>query len=188
MTSWKIDPAHSAIEFRVRHMMISNVRGEFKNFEGTVEFDPEAPENTRVEISIDTASIDTKVGDRDNHLRSADFFEAETYPQAIFKSNRTELLDPAHAKLYGDLTLKGITKPVVLEVEFAGLATNPWGATSAGFTGWTKINRKDWNLNWNVALETGGFLVGDDIALTIEIELIKVVEAQPEVEAEASAD
>lgn len=185
MSTWKIDPAHSAIEFRVRHMMISNVRGEFKNFEGTVEFSPEAPENTRVEITIDTASIDTKVGDRDAHLRSADFFESETYPQATFKSTRVEVLDAAHAKLQGDLTIKGISKPVVLEVEFAGVQTNPWGSQAAGFTAWTKINRKDWGLGWNVALETGGVLVGDDIALTIELELIKVVETEPVVEASA---
>jgi len=186
MSTWKIDPAHSAIEFRVRHMMISNVRGEFKAFEGTVEFTPDAPENTVVNITIDTASIDTKVGDRDVHLRSADFFEAEKYPQATFVSNRVEVLDPAHAKLHGDLTIKDITKPVVLEVEFAGVQTNPGGTQAAGVTAWTKINRKDWGLGWNVALETGGVLVGDDIALTIELELIKVVEEQPA--AEASAD
>jgi polyisoprenoid-binding protein YceI len=194
MTSWKIDHNHSHVEFKAKHMMISTVRGQFAKFDGTVEFDLDRPEATHAEISIDAASLNTGVADRDNHLRSADFFEAERYqryPTLNFVSKRVEVTGPDNAKLVGDLTIKDITREVVLNVEFAGIAQSPWGATQVGFNATTKVNRKDWNLTWNVALETGGWLVGDDVTINIELELVKVEEpvAATEVaESEAALD
>jgi|SRR5581483_3227178 polyisoprenoid-binding protein YceI len=176
---WQIDPAHSAIEFSVRHLMITNVRGQFDRFSGTVEFDEENPAQTKVNVQIEAASINTKAADRDNHLRSADFLDAANYPYLTFVSKNVALIDKNHARLSGDLTIRGVTKPVVLDVEYVGSVKNPWGMTSAGFNAHTKINRKDWGLEWNVALETGGVLVGDEIAINIEVELIKVQEQAP---------
>jgi len=181
--SWQIDHAHSHIQFSVRHMMISKVRGRFERFSGTVEFDEQNPTNSQVEVQIEAASIDTKNPDRDNHLRSPDFFNVDQYPYLTFKSTRVETIDDTHGRIIGDLTIRDVTREVVLEVEYAGQVKSPWGTTSAGFSAETKINRKDWGLNWNVALETGGWLVSDEITIDIELELVKQV-AQPE-EAEA---
>jgi polyisoprenoid-binding protein YceI len=181
--SWQIDFAHSHIQFSVRHMMISKVRGRFERFGGTVELDQQNPANSRVEIQIEAASIDTKSNDRDNHLRSPDFFNADQYPYLTFKSTRVEPIDETHGRLIGDLTIRDVTREVVLNVEYAGQVKSPWGTTNAGFSAETKINRKDWGLNWNVALETGGWLVSDEITINIELEVIEQV-AQPE-EAEA---
>jgi len=175
--AWKIDPAHSAIHFSVRHMMISNVRGEFQRFEGTIDLDEQNPENTTVDIRIDASSINTREPQRDAHLRSADFLDVENHPYITFKSTRVERTGEKTARLHGDLTIRGITKPVVLDVEHSGILTNPWGVTSAGFEARAKINRKDWNLTWNQALEAGGVLVGDEIKVEIELELLK--EAAP---------
>lgn len=179
--SWKIDHAHSSVRFTVRHMMITNVHGEFKNFEGEIAFDEQDPTRTSVEIQIEAASIDTHEPQRDTHLRSGDFFNVEQYPQLTFKSTSVEVVDPQHARLHGDLTIRRVTKPVSLDVEHFGQGKTPYGKTVAGFNGWAKINRHDWKLDWNVALETGGFLVGDDIAINIELELVKeaVAEAEP---------
>ena len=176
---WQIDPAHSSINFSVRHMMISKVRGQFKNFSGTVAFDEENPANTTVQIEIDVNSIFTGEEQRDNHLKSPDFFDAANYPVATFTSTRVEQIDNETGKLYGNLTIKEITRELVLDVEYAGTAVSPWGTQAAGFFATTTLNRKDWGLNWNQALETGGFLVGDKIKLDIELELVK----QPEAEA-----
>lgn len=176
--SYQIDFAHSQIQFTVRHMMISKVRGAFEKFSGSVELDEQNPANTRVEVAIETASINTREEKRDAHLRSADFFESEKYPNMVFKSSRVEVLNDERARLYGELTIKDITRPVVLDVEFNGSAKSPWGTTSFGFNGSTTINRKDWKLEWNVALETGGVLVGDDVKIDIELELVKVPEEQ----------
>lgn len=173
--AWKIDPAHSAIHFSVRHMMISNVRGEFQRFDGTIDLDEQNPENTTVDIRIDASSINTREPQRDAHLRSADFLDVENYPYITFKSTRVERTGEKTARLHGDLTIRGITKPVVLDVEHSGILTNPWGNPSAGFEARTKINRKDWNLTWNQALEAGGVLVGDEIKVEIELELLKEV-------------
>jgi len=181
--SWQIDPAHSSIHFTARHMMIAKVHGRFEQFTGTINFDENNPANTAVDITIDAASITTKEAQRDGHLRSGDFFDVETYPTLTFTSTRVELIDEDTAQLYGDLTIKDVTKEVVLDVEYLGQAQSPWGTTNAGFTGTTSINRKDWDLNWNVALETGGFLVGDKIQINIELELVK----QPQPEAAAVA-
>jgi polyisoprenoid-binding protein YceI len=176
--SWQIDPAHSSINFTARHMMIAKVHGRFEKFSGTVNFDENNPANTTVDVTIDAASLSTKEAQRDGHLHSGDFFDVETYPTLTFKSTRIELIDEDTAKLVGDLTIKDITKEVVLNVEYLGQAQSPWGTINAGFTGATTINRKDWDLNWNVALETGGFLVGDKIQINIELELVK--QPQPE--------
>src|SRR5690554_2473768 len=171
--AWQIDPAHSSIQFTVRHMMISNVRGQFDRFEGTIDLDEENPENTRVHVEIDASSINTRANQRDNHLRSADFLDVEKYPKLVFESTRVERTGENTARLHGDLTIRDVTRPVTLDVEYLGQAKSPWGTTSAGFNARTKINRKDWNLTWNQALETGGVLVGDEIKIAIELELIK---------------
>jgi len=171
--SWSIDPAHTVVEFAVRHMMLSKVRGQFEKIEGDIHLDEDKPEVTAVDVKIDTASINTRDDKRDNHLRSGDFFESEKYPYMTFKSKKVEMIDDDSAKLYGELTIKTITKPIVLDVEYTGKAKSPWGTTSVGFTGRTKISRKEWNLTWNQALETGGVLVGEDIDVNIELELVK---------------
>ncbi len=175
--AWTIDPAHSEINFSARHMMISTVRGRFEKFSGTVNFDEAVPARSTVDVQIEAASVNTKEGQRDGHLKSPDFFEAEKYPYITFKSKRVQVVDGQHAKLLGDLTIRNITKEVVLDVEYSGQAKNPWGKTSAGFSAQTKINREDWGLIWNQSLETGGVLVGKDITLNIEIEIVKQPEA-----------
>lgn len=181
--TWKIDPAHSEINFSVRHMMISNVRGRFEKFDGTVEFDAENPENSSVEVEIDAASINTREEKRDNHLRSPDFLDVEQYPYMTFKSKLIEQTGEDSGRIIGDLTVRDQTHEVVLDVDYAGMAKSPWGTTSAGFSATTKINRKQWGLNWNQALETGGVLVGDELKINIELEIVK----QEEKEAQAAA-
>ena len=178
--SWKIDNAHSLVEFSVRHMMISTVRGRFERFSGTMEFNENDPTASSVDMQIEAASINTNESQRDNHLRSADFFDAEKFPYLSFKSTRVEKIDENNGRIYGDLTIRDISHPVVLETEYNGQAKSPWGSTSAGFTANTKINRKDWNLVWNQALETGGMLVGDEIKIHIELEIVKVPQEDTE--------
>jgi polyisoprenoid-binding protein YceI len=177
--SWKIDSAHTRVGFSVRHMMISNVRGHFEKVAGTVEFNEENPARSRVDVQIEAASLNTREPYRDNHLRSADFFDAENHPYLTFKSTKVEQTGDQRGRLTGDLTIRGVTRPVTLEVEYAGTARSPYGQLSAGFTARGKINRKDFGLNWNVALETGGVLVGDTVNLEIEAELIKEAVAEP---------
>jgi len=178
--SWKIDTAHSEVNFTVRHMMIANVRGRFETFTGTIEFDELNPAKTLVDVQIEAASISTRDVQRDGHLRSPDFLDAEKYPYLTFKSKRVELIDAQHAKLTGDLTIRDITRQVTLEVEYSGMSKSPWGSTNAGFTASTKISRKAWDLNWNVALETGGWLVGDEIKIDLELEIVQQAEAELE--------
>ena len=171
--SWQIDSAHALIEFSVTHMMIAKVRGRFNEFSGVVELNENDPEKTNVSVEIDVNSIDTRSKQRDDHLRSPDFFNIAEYPKMDFNSTNVEVLDKKKAILTGDLTIKDITKPVSLNVVFNGMSKSPWGTTSAGFSATGKINRKDWELTWNQTLETGGVLVGDEIEINIEIELIK---------------
>ena len=185
--AWQIDAAHSEIQFAVRHMMISTVRGRFTQFTGTIEADEQNPTAAQVNVTIDAASIDTGNTDRDKHLRSPDFLNAEQFPQITFKSTSVEQNGQSEGKLHGELTIRDVTKPVVLDVEYAGIAKSPWGTTSAGFSATTKINRKEWGLNWNVALETGGWLVSEEIKVSIEVELVKQQE-QAENEAAAEAE
>ena len=177
--SWNIDTSHSAIQFVVRHMMLSKVRGEFGKFSGTVNLDEKNPANTSVDIQIDINSVNTRDEKRDGHLKSPDFFNAESHPTMTFKSTKVELVDAQHARLTGDLTIRDVTKTVTLTVEHLGMVKNPWGMTSTGFSASTKISRKEWGLTWNMALETGGVLVGDEIEINIELELVQQPEVQP---------
>jgi len=174
--TWKIDPAHTSVRFTARHMMVTTVHGEFKKFDGTIEFDDKQPAKTTVDITIDAASVDTHEPQRDGHLRSPDFFNAEVYPTLTFKSTSVEVVDDTHAKLHGNLTIREATRPLTLDVEYYGTGKTPYGKTVAGFSAQAKINRKDWDLTWNVALETGGWLVSDQVALTIELELVAEAE------------
>lgn len=171
--SWKIDSAHSHIQFSVRHMMISKVRGEFDEFSGTINFDEDSPEASTVHVEVDAASIDTGVEDRDNHLRSEDFLYVEEYPTITFDSKRVEITGDRTARLIGDLTIRGRSREVALDVELQGIAKSPWGNYSAGFSASGSFNRKDWGLEWNQALETGGVLVGDKVNVDVEVELVK---------------
>jgi polyisoprenoid-binding protein YceI len=177
--TWTIDSAHTEINFSVRHMMISNVRGQFQKFSGTIEFDETNLANTKVTGQIDVTSISTRDEKRDAHLKSVDFFNAEKYPLITFQSTSIDVQDKLHAVLYGDLTIRDIAHEVKLDVEYNGLARSPWGTMNAGFSARTMLKRKDWGLTWNVALETGGWLVGDDIQITIELEITKQPETAP---------
>jgi polyisoprenoid-binding protein YceI len=171
--SWNIDTAHTQIQFSVRHLMISKVRGHFEKFSGSVALDKDHPENTKVEVKVETASINTREPQRDGHLRSPDFFNSDVYPYMTFVSKRVDVLSGQTARLVGDLTIRDVTREVVMDVEFLGMAKSPWGTTSAGFTASGKLNRKDWGLTWNQGLETGGVLVGEDVELSIELELVE---------------
>ena len=173
--AWQTDPSHTRIEFTARHMMLSKVRGEFQDFAVDFQLDPERPEVASVDARIKTASVNTRDAQRDGHLRSPDFFKSDEFPEMVFKSARVERTGDKTAKLHGDLTVRDITRPVVLDVKYLGTSKSPWGATSVGFEASTKINREDWDLTWNVALETGGWLVGKDVTITIETEFV----AQP---------
>lgn len=177
--SWQIDYAHSQINFTVRHMMVSRVRGQFGSFSGEIKLDEQNPENTDVFIQIDAGSITTGQADRDGHLRSPDFLDAETYPHVTFRSKRVERTGEDTAKLIGDLTIRDVTKEVVLNVTFEGKAKSPFAdVIAAGFVANTTINRTDWGLTWNAMVETGGVLVGEEIKINIELELNQEV-AEP---------
>lgn len=178
--AWQVDQSHSHIYFTVRHMMISKVRGSFESFDIDAAFDPQNPAATTLVVTIDAASINTRDEKRDAHLKSPDFLNVAQYPTLTFKSKRVEQTDANSGRLVGDLTIGDVTKEVVLDVEYAGVQTAPWGAVSAGFSATTQINRKDWGLEWNVALETGGWLVGDQINIEIELELVQVPEETAE--------
>jgi len=171
--SWKIDSAHSEVNFSVRHMMISNARGRFERFTGTVDFNEQNPAASSVSVAIETDSINTRDPQRDGHLRSPDFFNSAEFPLITFVGKRIEVVDANHGKIFGDLTIRGVSHEVVLDTEFNGISKSPYGNTSAGFSATTTINRKDWGLVWNVALETGGLLVGEDIKIAIDLEIIK---------------
>ena len=177
--SWQIDSSHSHINFTARHMMISKVRGSFETFSGTVNFDEKNPINSTVDIAVQLASINTRDGQRDGHLKSPDFFDVETHPTMRFVSTRVEQIDENNGRLIGNLTIKGVTHEVALDVEYAGMAKSTWGTQSAGFSATGTLNRKDWGLNWNQALETGGVLVGEKINIEIELELIRQPENAP---------
>ncbi|GAM11382.1 hypothetical protein OR1_03698 [Geobacter sp. OR-1] len=173
-TTWAIDPDHSNIGFKVKHLMVSNVKGSFDKHTGTVEINDKDITKSKVEVSIDANSINTNVQKRDEHLRSADFFDVAKYPAMTFVSKKVAKAGKDKLKVTGDLTLHGITKQVVLDVEGPTKESkDPWGAIRRGATANTKINRKDFGLVWNKALETGGVAVGDEITITLEIEMIK---------------
>ena len=172
-TLWKIDPAHSLIEFGVRHLMITTVKGRFGGVEGTVQLDEADPAFADVDVRIDAASIDTREPQRDAHLRSADFFDAEKYPHLTFTTKRPIKRRGNEFELVGDLTIHGVTREVVLDVTEEGRGKDPWGGERLGFSATTKIKRSDFGLTWNQALETGGVLVGDDIKISLDLELLK---------------
>ena len=176
--SWQIDLSHSHINFSVRHMMISTVRGAFDTFSGTVEFDADNFAATTVAVTVDAASINTREAKRDEHLRSADFLDVANHPHLTFKSSAVEVTGANTGRLIGDLTIHGVTRQVVLDVNYHGQAKSPWGTTSAGFSATTTIAREDFDLTWNVALETGGWLVGKEIKIEIEVEIVEQV-AEP---------
>ncbi|HWP64790.1 MAG TPA: YceI family protein [Candidatus Limnocylindria bacterium] len=169
--TYKVDPGHTSVTFLVRHLL-TNVEGRFRTFEGTIVFDPAEPEKTVVKGTIDVASIDTNVEKRDEHLRSPDFFDVAKYPKIEFVSTGVSDVDRETntGKLHGNLTIHGVTKPVVLDAQFLGAATDPWGNKKGGFTATTTINRKDFGLTWNKSLETGGLLVGDEVTIRLNVE------------------
>lgn len=169
MKKWTVDTAHSEIGFSVKHMMISKVKGSFGSYDATVEANEEDLQGALIDFKIDVASISTNNTDRDNHLRSADFFDAEQFPHITFKANEIVKKDDEY-ELNGDLTIKGITRPATFEVEYGGKGTNPWGVEVVAFSGEGKVNRKDFGLTWNQALETGGVMVGEDIKISLELE------------------
>ena len=171
--AWQIDNSHSHVQFSVRHMMLAKTRGEFQKFTGTVNLDETNPANSTVDIQIDASSINTRDEQRDGHLRSPDFLDAANHPYLTFKSNRVDVTSSNTAKLHGDLTIRDKTNPVTLDVEYVGKSKSPWGTENHGFEAHTKINRKDWDLTWNAALETGGVLVGEDVNIDIELEVVK---------------
>jgi polyisoprenoid-binding protein YceI len=168
-TTWKVDPAHTNAGFTVSHLFTS-VQGRFDRFSGSIEFDPDQPEQTAVRGSIDASSINTNNEKRDKHLRSSDFFDVEKYPTLDFESTGIRDIAGKRAKLEGKLTIHGVTRSVVLDVTFKGQGKDPWGNVRAGFAATLNINRKDYGLNWNQALETGGFLVGDEVEIRIDAE------------------
>lgn len=168
--TWKADPTHSEVSFSVKHLAISKVRGSFKNFDVTM-VTAEDPKDTTFEATVAIASVDTGQKDRDNHLRTSDFFLAEEYPEMTFTSTRFDA-DGDDFTIAGDLTLRGVTKPVVLAGEFGGIVTDGYGQTKAGATASTKINRLDYGVNWNAALEAGGFTLGNDVTINLEIQVV----------------
>jgi polyisoprenoid-binding protein YceI len=179
MTShWDIDVGHSAIHFWVRHMVISKVHGRFARWSGAIQLDPQDLTRSSVEVSIDTASIDTQVADRDAHLRSPDFLDVARYPAMTFRSKRIEKAGAGY-RVVGDLDLHGVTREVVLEAEFAGTGKDPWGNERAGFSARASLDRREFGLQWNAALETGGVLVGEKVEITIELEAVKKAAAAP---------
>ncbi len=169
-TSWNIDASHSLAEFSVKHMMVSTTKGQFGDVSGVIAFDPNDLTASSVEATIGVASITTRDEKRDGHLRSADFFDVENHPSITFQSTKIVKTDDDEYDVHGDLTIRGVTRQVVLEMEFNGVGKNPWGIQVAGFSAKTKIDRQDFGLTWSVALETGGVLVSNDVKVHLEIE------------------
>ena len=173
-TKWGIDPVHSEISFKVKHLMITNVKGVFKEFDASIYTTGEDFMTSEIDFWMNPESVETGSADRDAHLKSADFFDVENHKQINFIGNTYEKVDnDGSYTLWGDLTIKGITRQVKLDVEFGGVMKDPWGNEKAGFTINGKINRKDWGLNWNAALESGGVLVSDDVRISCDVQLVK---------------
>ena len=170
---FQVDPAHSQVFFKVRHLGISTVTGEFKDFTASFELDPSNLASLKAEADIDAASVDTREADRDTHLKSADFFDVETHPQIRFASKKAEVVSGNKVKLHGDLTIRGVTKPVVLEAEYGGSVKDGRGIERAAFTAETKVNRKDFGVSWSRVLDGGGLVVSDDVVIVLELEAVK---------------
>lgn len=175
--SYTIDPSHSRIGFVARHAMVTKVRGSFNEFEGNGYFDPESPSNMTIELTIQASSIDTRNEDRDGHLRSNDFFDMETHPQIEFSSSEVTIIDEGVFRVNGQLNIKGVTKPVSVDFTYTGAVVDPYGNQRIGFEGATTINRKDWGVNWNAALEAGGVLVSEKVGLEFEVSAIQTEKA-----------
>ena len=186
-TVWQIDPVHSHVEFAVRHMMVATVKGRFAEVEGTIVLDEANPERSSVKARVAVAGIDTKQPDRDAHLRSADFFDAENHPYLTFRSTRVAADGSGGFTAYGDLTIRGVTREVALQGEYLGSNKSPYGFQVAGFSATAKINRRDYGLNWNAALETGGVLVGDEVKISLEIEAAQTAQADQAAQAAQAA-
>ncbi|MFO0676979.1 MAG: YceI family protein [Polyangiaceae bacterium] len=173
MSTYAIDTTHSEVGFTVRHMMFAKVRGQFKTWSATLAWDAANPAKSTVEVSLDTASIDTRETARDNHLRSADFFDAEKFPKMVFKSKRVEATGKGKYALVGDLTIRDVTRELTLDVTETGSGKDPWGNARLGFTATASLKRSDWGLTWNQALEAGGVLVSDKVDLDVEVQVIQ---------------
>jgi polyisoprenoid-binding protein YceI len=175
-TTWQIDPTHSTIEFAVKHMMFTTVRGRFKEFRGTIRADEQNPDQSVVEVEIAAASLDTGTADRDAHLRSADFLDVENHPTITFRSKRVEGAHKQEGdqfRLTGDLTIRGTTLEVTLDCVFEGIGKDPWGGTRAGSRATGRLDRREWGLKWNQALETGGILVANEVRIEIDVQAVK---------------
>jgi polyisoprenoid-binding protein YceI len=180
MSRWSFEPGHTAAEFSVRHMMVSHVRGHFKNVKGTLQFDPAIPEQSRMQAVIDATALWSGEPDRDTHLKSADFLDVKHHPQITFESDRVEVVGPTDAKVHGRITIRGVTRPLTLHVHFLGTWQTPWWEggvdkgpkTRAGFVATGRLNRKDFGVNWNSMLDHGGVVVGDDVDITLDAEAI----------------
>jgi polyisoprenoid-binding protein YceI len=178
MATWQIDPAHTSVEFAVKHMMFTTVRGRFKDVKGTIEADEQNPDRSTVNVEIAAASIDTGSADRDSHLRSADFLDVEKYPTITFRSKRIEGAQKKEGdqfRVTGDLTIRETTMEVTLDCVYEGTGKDPWGGTRAGSRATGKIDRREWGLKWNQALETGGVLVANEVRIEIEVQAVKAV-------------
>jgi polyisoprenoid-binding protein YceI len=171
--TWQIDPGHALVEFSGKHMMFSTVKGRFQAVRGTVAWNEADPASSTIVAEIDATSLGSGSNDRDNHLKSPDFLDVERFPTIRFESVRVEPLGPERARVVGNLTIRDVTRPVELDARLTGRGRSPWGQEVAGFAATTSINRKEWGLTWNVALEAGGFLVGDRIDISLDVEAIK---------------
>ncbi len=177
MSTWSIDPTHSNVTFSAKHLMVATVRGRFPDVSGTIELDPAAPSAASVAVTIDVTKIDTGTEQRDGHLRSADFFDVENHPTMTFRSTRVEPAGASNAKIHGDLTIRGTTRPVVLDATLVAIVTGMQGERRAAFEATTKIDREAWGLTWNVALESGGWLVSKEIRIDLEIAAVEAAAA-----------
>ncbi len=173
VSRWEIDPAHTLVEFSAKHMMVTTVRGRFSGVKGSIELNDVDPTKSSVTAEIDAGSLDTRTEQRDNHLRSADFLDVEHHPTITFRSTKVDHGRGDHYTVVGDLTIRGTTRPVTLDATLNGKGKTPYGTEVVGFSAETTINRKDWGLNWNVALEAGGLLVGDTIKIVLEVEAVR---------------
>ncbi|GAB3947023.1 YceI family protein [Spirosoma harenae] len=176
-SKWVLDPTHSELGFKIKHLMISNISGSFQQFQVEVDTTNDDFSTAQIRATAEIASIHTNNEQRDHHLRNSDFFEAETYPQLNFQSTKVEKLDEDTFSVYGDLTMKGVTKPVKLAVEYSGITKDPWGGVRAGFTVTGKLNRTDFGINFNGVLETGGLALGEEVKIHSELQLVKQLEA-----------
>jgi polyisoprenoid-binding protein YceI len=169
-TNWVLDPTHSEVNFKIKHLMITNVSGSFGNLSGSITAADDRFTDAKVTVTADTATVNTNNADRDQHLKSADFFDAEQFPQIRFEASA---YNAGNGTITGDLTIKDVTRPVTVDVEFNGINKDPWGNLKAGFSISGKINRKDWGLNWNAALETGGVLVSEEVKINAEVQFVQ---------------